>query len=78
VNIAPKPWYRVITPREYLGESQPLDASEFAVRLDQVCDRRAPPAYQNAAGFFEGTFLTTDLSGLAAEVIRLPALTRRR
>jgi len=25
-----KPWYKVVTPREDLRESKPLDASEFA------------------------------------------------
>ena len=38
-----KPWYRVVTPREDLREGKPLDASEFAVHLDQVRDGRAPP-----------------------------------
>ena len=36
-----KPWYKVVTPREDLRESRPLDASEFAVHLDQVRDGRA-------------------------------------
>ena len=31
-----KPWYKVATPREDLRENRPLDASEFAVHLDQV------------------------------------------
>ena len=31
-----KPWYRVVPPREDLREGKPLDASEFAVHLDQV------------------------------------------
>jgi len=31
-----KPWYKVVTPREDLREGKPLDASEFAVHLDQV------------------------------------------
>jgi hypothetical protein len=35
-----EPWYKVLTPREYLREGKPLDASEFAVRLDQVPDGR--------------------------------------
>ena len=35
-----KPWYRVVTPREDLREGKPLDASEFAVHLDQVRDGR--------------------------------------
>ena len=31
-----KPWYKVVTPREDLREGKPLDASEFAVHLDDV------------------------------------------
>ena len=42
-----KPWYRVVTPREDLREGKPLDASEFAVHLDQVRDKRAPSDYQD-------------------------------
>ena len=33
-----KPWYKVATPREDLREGKPLDASEFAVHLDQIRD----------------------------------------
>src|SRR5690606_4490585 len=69
-EMALKPWYKVITPREDLREGRPLDASEFAVHLDQVRDGRAPAVYQNPADFFERTYLTKNLSGLAAEVIR--------
>src|SRR5216684_3991483 len=65
-----KPWYKIVTPREDLREDKPLDASEFAVHLDQVRDKRAPEVYQNPARFFERTFLTKGLSGLAAEVLR--------
>lgn len=68
--MALKPWYKVITPREDLREGRPLDASEFAVHLDQVRDGRAPAVYQNPADFFERTYLTANLSGLAVEVIR--------
>src|SRR5690349_484966 len=68
--MAIKPWYKVITPREDLREGRPLDASEFAVHLDQVRDGKAPPVYQNPEAFFERTYLTTNLSGLAVEVIR--------
>lgn len=68
--MALKPWYKVITPREDLREGRPLDASEFAVHLDQVRDGRAPAVYQSPADFFERTYLTKNLSGLAAEVIR--------
>jgi hypothetical protein len=65
-----KPWYKVITPREDLREGKPLDASEFAVHLDQVRDGRAPKVYQNPREFFERTFLTRNLSALAAETVR--------
>jgi len=68
--MALKPWYKVVTPREDLREDRPLDASEFAVHLDQVRDKRAPDVYQNPARFFERTYLTKSLSGLATEVIR--------
>ena len=44
--MALKPWYTVIQPREDLREGKPLDASEFAVHLDQVRDGRAPKVYQ--------------------------------
>jgi len=68
--MAPKPWYKVVTPREDLREGRPLDASEFAVHLDQVRDGRAPVDYQNPARFFERTYLTQNLLALGAEVIR--------
>ena len=65
-----KPWYKVVTPREDLREGKPLDASEFAVHLDQVRDGRAPTDYQEPQRFFERTHLTQNLCGLAAEVVR--------
>ena len=68
--MALKPWYKVVTPREDLREGQPLDASEFAVHLDQVRDGRAPAVYQQPTEFFERTYLTKNLAGLAAEVSR--------
>lgn len=68
--MALKPWYKVVTPREDLREDRPLDASEFAVHLDQVRDKRAPDVYQSPARFFERTFLTKNLGGLAVEVMR--------
>ncbi len=68
--MSPKPWYKLATPREDLRDGRPLDASEFAVHLDQIRDGRAPAVYQDPERFFERTFLTKGLSGLAAEVIR--------
>lgn len=68
--MALKPWYKVVTPREDLREGKPLDASEFAVHLDHVRDGRAPTDYQNPERFFERTYLTKNLIGFGAEVIR--------
>ena len=68
--MALEPWYKIVTPREDLREGQPLDASEFAVHLDQVRDGRAPAVYQQPVEFFERTYLTKNLASLAAEVIR--------
>src|SRR5438067_9678450 len=65
-----KPWYQVVVPREDLREGKPLDASEFAVHLDQVRDGRAPADYQNPERFFERTYMTQNLTSLAAEVVR--------
>ena len=68
--MALKPWYKVVTPREDLRENRPLDASEFAVHLDHVRDNRAPADYQEPRRFFERTFLTKNLTELAAGVVR--------
>ena len=65
-----KPWYKIVTPREDLREGKPLDASEFAVHLDQVREGRAPADYQKPERFFERTYLTKNLATLASEVIR--------
>ena len=67
-----KPWYKIVTPREDLREGKPLDASEFAVHLDQVRDGRANEDYQNPVRFFERTFLTKSLRQMAGEVVRRP------
>lgn len=69
-NMAMKPWYKIITPREDLRDGKPLDASEFAVHLDHVRDGRAPAVYQNPAEFFERTFLTKNLRELSVQVVR--------
>jgi len=65
-----KPWFHVVQPREDLREGKPLDASEFAVHLDQVRDSRAPDVYRKPELFFDRTYLTQNLTDLAAQVIR--------
>lgn len=59
-----------MTPRKDLREGKPLDASEFAVHLDHVKDKRASEVYQNPERFLERTYLTQNLTSMAAEVIR--------
>jgi predicted AAA+ superfamily ATPase len=68
--MAMKPWYKVVTPREDLREGKPLDASEFAVHLDQVRHGRAPSVYQRPEEFFDRTYLTKSLRELAVQVLR--------
>src|SRR6266850_6875344 len=65
-----KPWYDVVKPREDLRDNKPLDASEFAVHLDKVRLGNAPDVYKDPKQFFDRTFLTDNLAGLAAEVVR--------
>jgi predicted AAA+ superfamily ATPase len=65
-----KPWYKVVIPREDLREGKPLDASEFAVHLDDVRNGSAPPDYQKPDRFFARTYLTKNLSTIASQVIR--------
>jgi len=65
-----KPWYDVIKPREDLREGKPMDASEFAVHLDHVRDGQASKTYQDPVEFFGRTYLTSNLKGLALEVLR--------
>lgn len=65
-----KPWYQVVTPREDLRQNRPLDASEFAVHLDHIRDRRAHPDYLEPARFFERTYLTRNLLDLSSQVVR--------
>ena len=68
--MALTPWHKVATPRQDLREGKPLDASRFAVHLDQVRDGNAPDDYKNPTQFFERTYLTKNLTSMAAEVAR--------
>ena len=65
-----KPWYKIVEPREDLRECRPLDASEFAVHLDKVRDGTAPEDYKDPKRFFDRTYLTANLTDLAAEMLR--------
>lgn len=65
-----KPWYTVVHPREDLKANRAIDASEFAVHLDEVYLHRGADEYRNPQQFFARTFLTDSLLDFAAEVVR--------
>jgi hypothetical protein len=65
-----KPWYNAVTPRDDLRDNRPLDASEFAIHLDQIRDGRAHRDYTEPDRFFARTHLTGGLLDLAAQVVR--------
>lgn len=65
-----RPWYQVVTPREDLRENRPLDASEFAVHLDHIREKRAHQDYVKPERFFDRTLLTNSLLDLASQVVR--------
>jgi len=65
-----KPWYDVVELREDLRENRPLDASEFAVHLDQIRDGRAHKDYTVPERFFDRTYVTGSLLDLASQVLR--------
>ena len=68
--MALKPWYDVVKPREDLAKGRPLDASEFAVHLDQVRDGTAASVYRDPKEFFDRTYITAGLRQLSVEVLR--------
>jgi hypothetical protein len=65
-----KPWYDVVELREDLRENRPLDASEFAIHLDQIRDGRAHKDYTDPQRFFDRTYVTGSLLDLASQVLR--------
>ena len=65
-----KPWYQIVIPREDLRENRPLDASEFAVHLEQIKDGRAHQDYVVPERFFERTYLTRNLKAFGAQVLK--------
>ncbi len=65
-----KPWHQVAVPREDLRKGAPLDASEFAIHLDQVIDGRAPQDYQEPERFFARTYFTAAYLKMTVDVMR--------
>lgn len=68
--MALKAWHQIVSPRGDLKEGRPLDASEFAVHLDNVRLGKASPEYVQPERFFNRTYLTVTLREMAAQVVR--------
>jgi len=68
-----RPWYQSVTPREDLRENRPLDASEFAVHLDHICENRVHEDCVKPDRFFDRTYMTRSLLDLSAQVVRRPS-----
>ncbi len=67
--MALKPWYKVVTPREDLREGRrwtPRSSPSTSTRSA----RDGTKGLRRPAEFFERTFLTKNLGGLAVEVVR--------
>ncbi len=56
-----QPWYRVVTPREEVREGRSFSPDEFAIALEQVVNRTAPPDYSDPSQFFSRTYVTRAL-----------------
>ena len=64
------PWYRVVTPRSEVREGRSFSPDEFAIALEQVVARTAPPDYSDPAQFFSRTFFTRALTEHSGMVLR--------
>jgi hypothetical protein len=67
-----KPWYDVGELREDLRENRPLDASEFAIHLDQIRDGRAHKDSTDPERFFDRTCVQGKAARFAGQVWNLP------
>lgn len=61
--------FETCTPREDVVEGT-IAESDFAADLAKVIRKQAPPAYQDAALFFDNTYPTRGLRNLLANVCR--------
>jgi hypothetical protein len=70
-----RPWYKVVTPRQDLREARPLDASEFAMHLDQVRLGKAPEDYTEPERFFRQDDEVTEGVSVYTLLRNWPAMT---
>ena len=67
-----KLWTDVVTPHQDIRDGQ-LELSTYAADLAAVAfgDPRCPDVYRTAAAFFAATYMTSNLAGLLADVVRV-------
>jgi hypothetical protein len=64
------PWYKVVTPRREVREGRSFSPDEFAIALEQIVAKTAPPDYRDPAQFFSRTCFTRALKEHAGMVLR--------
>ena len=65
-----QPWYKVVTLRKEVREGRSFSPDEFAIALEQVVARTAPPDYSDPAQFFSRTCFTRALTEHSGMVLR--------
>ena len=65
-----EPWYKVVTARREVREGRSFSPDEFAIALEQVVAKTAPPDYSDPAQFFSRTCFTRALTEHAGMVLR--------
>ena len=64
------PWYKVVTARREVREGRSFSPDEFAIALEQVVAKTAPPDYSDPAQFFSRTCFTRALTEHSGMVLR--------
>ena len=64
------PWYKVVTFRAEVWEGRSFSPDEFAIALEQVVAKTAPPDYRDPVQFFSRTCFTRVLKNHAGMVLR--------
>jgi len=65
-----EPWYKVVTLRKEVREGRSFNPDEFAIALEQVVSKTAPPDYRDPAKFFSRTCFTRALTEHSGMVLR--------
>ena len=65
-----EPWYKVVTARREVREGRSFSPDEFAIALEQVVAKTAPPDYSDPAQFFSRTCFTRALTEHSGMVLR--------